>query len=166
MTPNASMWGTVVGLLTMALGASEVVGQSQNSNPSIPWSRITWSTSNTDGKRVEHAALLIEVRIPGTGKPILMQLDTGCDADLVYDIPFGQLGLEFGRTGPNKALLSGSIGGQHFDRETFSIRKTTASWLSLFLLSIQQHIAVWKGKQVLLGTLGTPFLERRVLLLV
>jgi hypothetical protein len=157
------MRALAIGLLTMALCAP--AGRSQNSNLPIPWSRIIWSDSNTNGKRVEHAVLLLEVQIPGIGKPIPMQLDTGCDANLVYDIPFGQLGLDFARSGPNKALLSGSIGGYHFDRETFYIRKTASSWLSLFLFSIQERIAIWKGRQVLLGTIGAAFVERRVLLL-
>jgi hypothetical protein len=95
-----------------------------------------------------------------------MQLDTGCDADLVYDIPFRQLDLHLPRSGPNTVVLAGMIGGRRFEREPFFIYKNTrASWLNSTLSSIGHRISIWTGRQVLLGTIGAAFLENRVLLL-
>ena len=131
----------------------------------ISWAPMIWSPSNMGGRTIEHAALLLEVQIRGVEKPVRMQLDTGCDADLVYEIPFDQLGLDLLRNAKNRAVLAGTVGGRQFAREPFYIRSAGVSWLASLAMSIQQRIAIWKGKPVLLGTVGAAFLEHRVLLL-
>jgi hypothetical protein len=158
---------TVFRTFVQALGlATCAAGQSPAALPPIPWARMIWSPANVGGKTVEHAALMVEVQLKGVEKPVLMQLDTGCDADLVYDIPFGLLDPGGMRAGRNEVLLGGTVGGRPFEREPFFIRGTAGvSWLSSLLLSVQERIAIWKGKEVLLGTIGAAFLEQRVLLL-
>ena len=146
--------------------ATCAAGQPATALPPIPWARMIWSPANVGGKTVEHAALMVEVQLKGVEKPVLMQLDTGCDADLVYDIPFGLLDPGGSRAGRNQVLLGGTVGGRQFEREPFFVRGTAGvSWLSSLLLSAQERIAIWKGKEVLLGTIGAAFLEQRVLLL-
>ena len=127
---------------------------------------MIWIPAKLGGKTVEHAGLVVEVQLNGVKNPVLMQLDTGCDADLVYDIPFDQLGLDLTRVGQNQVSLGGTVAGRPFERERFYVRKTAgASFLSLFLLSLAERIAIWRGKPILLGTIGAVFLEQRVLLL-
>jgi hypothetical protein len=151
----------------LAFGFCEcAAGQPATAFPPIPWGRMIWSLANVGGKTVEHAALMVEVQLKGVEKPVLMQLDTGCDADLVYDIPFGLLDPGGARAGRNQVLLGGTVGGRQFEREPFFIRGTAGvSWLSSLLLSAQERIAIWKGKEVLQGMIGAAFLEQRVLLL-
>jgi hypothetical protein len=122
---------------------------------------MVWSGEKT----IEHAALLVEAQIRGVARPVLMQLDTGCDVNLVYEIPFGQVDPGFPRTGSNQALLAGAIAGRGFEREPFFVRKAGLPWLNRLAASIEQRVATWKGKPVLLGTVGAAFVERRALLL-
>ena len=69
---------------------------------------------------------MLEVQLNGVKNPVLMQLNTGCDVDLVYGISFDQLGLDVTRAGQNQVLLGGTVGSRRFERERFYVRKSAA----------------------------------------
>ena len=58
----------------------------QSSSDPIAWSRIGWESDSVTlaGKPVEHAALMVELRLDGMSAPMLMQLDTGTPASVLY----------------------------------------------------------------------------------
>lgn len=132
----------------------------------IRWAGMIWQPQNVAGQTIEHGALMLELHLDGAKTPVYMQLDTGCDADLVYRIAYEELAPEAARLGRDRIALNGTAAGQRFAREPFFIRREAGvSWVAKFLAAAGLHCNALKGKPVLVGTVGTPFLENRILLL-
>jgi hypothetical protein len=145
----------------LALGVSLcAIAQPQTA---ISWDRMIWWPSNTGGKTIEHAALLVEVRIDGLKNPVLMQLDTGCDVDLVYGAPYDQFGNLPPRHG-RQVTLSGTIAGSRFEDERFYVREERG-WFNQFQQWAAVRWAIFKGKPIIFGTIGAEYMEQRVLVL-
>jgi hypothetical protein len=131
----------------------------------IPWAPITWQSATLGGKTV-HAVLLVELHLDGVKPPVLMQLDTGCDTDLIYGISYDQFSSLPPRDGRNQIPLSGNLAGTRFHREPFYVRGDAGiSWIMRTLQSLSQRLDLYKGKPILFGTIGAAFLEHRILLL-
>jgi hypothetical protein len=110
----------------------------------IAWAPFVWSPGRT--------GLLVEARQDGVLAPFLLQLDTGCDANLLYP----------GALDPalvhNRELrLNGSIAAYRVTREPFTIYKARFTGI---------NIRLWPSPgPALAGTLGEPFFEHRILIL-
>jgi hypothetical protein len=128
----------------------------------IVWDRIAWHSEHG----VPHAALMLDVRLDGVKAPVLMQLDTGCDVNMVFAEVYDASSELPARAGSRQVGLSGVAAGARFDRERFWIRHAAPSWLpsglaALLILRRQEQ----RGQPISFGTLGAEFLEKRVLLL-
>src|ERR1039458_6610336 len=116
---------------------------------------MVWSPSNIGGKTVDHAALLVEVHLDGVKNPVVMQLDTGCNSDLVYTASYDRLDDLPPRLGRKKIFLSGTVAGSRIDRESFYCRtESGVSWFTQFLESAAQQFYLFTGKPILIGTIG------------
>jgi hypothetical protein len=132
----------------------------------VRWTSMIWQPQGGAAQTVEHGALLLELHLDGATNPAYMQLDTGCDADLVYRLPYEELAPRAIRLGRDRIAVSGTAAGLRFASEPFHIRREAGfSWAARFLAAAGLHWNALKGKPVLVGTIGTPFLENRILLL-
>jgi hypothetical protein len=76
----------------------------------IRWSRMGWEPMNVNGRVVEHAALMADVELKGSGHG-LMQLDLGAYSSVLY-----------GSGGRNGVVTSGAIARRPFEDERFGFR--------------------------------------------
>lgn len=156
---------TAFGVFLLALGVfPRAIAPLQAASPSIPWNKIIWLPANVGDKTIQHAALMLEVRLDGVKNPVLMQLDTGCDSDLVDGAAyerFDKLPLK-----RRQVSLSGTVAGSRVEHEQFFVRtEGGVSWLQQFLRSIALDYSLFRGKPILFGTIGAAFLEQRTLVL-
>jgi len=112
--------------------------------PTLGWSNMVWQAQKLGGRDVPHAALMVEVAVEGLPAPALMQLDTGA-LNWVYRVP---------KDAPwwrgNQVAITGRAAGRRFHDEWFGRRDDPR--------------AAMDGKPIV-GTLGAPFFENRVLIL-
>lgn len=121
----------------------------------IPWSPFEWISFSIGDKTFDRAAILIPVKLTGTTRALWMQLDTGSDATMVYEIPWKQLHLTVPQAAgdSSKILLSAAIGNQWFD----------SLWVRMaygFGDSLTE-----KEERPVIGTIGQDWLIGRILLL-
>lgn len=121
---------------------------SGESGPVLGWSHMVWQSMKIGGRDVPHAALMVEVAVSGLPLPALMQLDTGA-VNWVYHKPGETLHERFWR-GNSSMTLDGTVAGQAFHDEWFNLR------------GVGMPIV---GGTPLVGTLGIPFFENRILIL-
>jgi hypothetical protein len=83
----------------------------------IEWSRFEWISSTIGDKTFDQVGILVPVKLKGNPKTFWMQLDTGADFTVLYQIPFNQLKYPAQPiTGQEDFVaLSGSIGNCPFD---------------------------------------------------
>jgi len=89
----------------------------ESCSASIEWSKFEWISSTIGDKTFDRVGILVPVKLKNNPKTFWMQLDTGTDVTVVYQIPFSQLNYP---VKPIKGLedfvaLSGSIGNCPFD---------------------------------------------------
>lgn len=134
--------------------------------PAIAWTRMIWMSIDTAAGQREHGALMVEVRLDGMAKPALMQLDTGCDSDLLNGVPYEYLDRHDRAVGQRQFALSGAAAGSRFADERFTVQKgSEASLLGRAVIFAARHWGYGTGKPLILGILGAAFFEQRVLLL-
>ena len=107
------------------MGAWCAGAQTQAPAAAIPWAKMIWTPAISSGQRIEHAALMAEVRLDGMKTAALMQLDTGCDVDLLYAAAYEQLARHDRSLGPRQFALSGTAFGGRFTDERFYVRSGT-----------------------------------------
>ncbi len=83
----------------------------------IEWSQFEWISSSIGDKTFDRVGILVPVKLKNNPKTFWMQLDTGSDFTVLYQIPFNQLNYP---AQPIKGqedfvALSGSIGNCPFD---------------------------------------------------
>ena len=83
----------------------------------VEWSQFEWIGSTIGDKTFDRAAILVPVKLKNNPKTFWMQLDTGTDVTVLYQLPFSQLKYP---AQPIKGqedfvALSGSIGNCPFD---------------------------------------------------
>jgi hypothetical protein len=113
---------------------------------------MIWESADFGGKNVEHAALKVEMRIEGSADPVVMQLDTGADSNVLYGLAYKHLPSAPPLTGKTQILLGGVAARRAFHDE-------------LFYISGDFGGAGEPGKPLLIGTIGAHFFEQRILLL-
>ena len=117
----------------------------------IHWSNILWAPMQVDGVRLDHAALMVEAAIEGASAPVRMQLDLGTYGTVMYRSAYRRLrGVD--PATPGLVPMSGSIAGRPFHNEQFGFRADEGG-------------GSWAGPPMVLGSLGSSFFERRVLIL-
>jgi hypothetical protein len=166
-------------ILLMAFAVSPfVAAQKPPAGGPISWSPIRWSSQKLGDNTLDHSALMVEFRLDGVKDPALMQLDTGCDVDLVYGASYDRLGGRFPRVARNQVSLSGRAAGSRFERERFYVQESPGGihvnltpLLAVALppaglaLLAAESLPRSGGGPALLGTIGAEFLEERILLL-
>jgi hypothetical protein len=120
----------------------------------LSWSPIHWESAKIGDRTVDRAALLIPVQLDGMPRPILVQLDLGADLSQFDSVAYEQL---FGkgtapRDKPKKLPFTGVFGGARVNTHLFDVVP-------------QQGEPTPAGKPILLGTLGTDFFAKRMLIL-
>ena len=137
----------------MTLGLWLLLGSSISSNAQqVSWTRINWASANIGGQRVEHAALLVPVRLDGAASPAVMQLDTGADASVLYGVPYHPRSSADPCATQRECTLSGEFGATRFENVQFRVDPKFGA-------------SPPPGEVAHLGTIGAQFFEHRVLLL-
>jgi len=121
----------------------------------IPWSSFEWSGGSIGDKAFDRAALMVPVRLEHKPDVYWMQLDTGCNVTMVYQIPFDQLNYPAQRIEGRDGFiaLSGSIGNYAFDSFPVFVREDFGDSL------------VAMRARTLIGTVGQDMLAGKVLVL-
>ena len=121
----------------------------------IPWSNFEWSGGSIGGRVFDRAALMVPVRLEHRPDIYWMQLDTGCNVTMVYQIPFDQLNYPARRIeGRDDFIaLSGTIGNCPFDSFPVFVREDFGDSLGAM------------KERVLIGTVGPDMLAGKVLVL-
>jgi len=124
-------------------------------SPDIEWSQFEWRGSSIGGKTFDRAVILVPVKLKDNPKIFWMQLDTGIDVTVVYQIPFNQLNYP---AQPIKGqedfvALSGSIGNCPFDSFPVFIYKDFGDSLDN------------KQEYPVIGSVGQDILAGKILLL-
>ena len=117
----------------------------------VLWSNMVWEPFNANGRTVDHAALMVEVELEGSGAPFLMQLDLGTYLTVMYRSAYAGLRRN-DRATPNGVLMSGTIAKRRFQEESFGFRPDAGE-------------PGPGDKPIRLGSLGSSFFEHRILLL-
>ncbi len=110
----------------------------------IEWTKMIWESADLGPRTEEHAALMLEVKLDSQPASALMQLDTGASGNFVY----------IDNTEPLDparlfVTLSGTVARRPMQGEQF------------FRFPFHDP----SGRLPLIGTIGLPFFERRILLL-
>ena len=112
---------------------------------------MAWEPLNVSGHTVEHAALMVEVELEGSSKPVLMQLDLGTYSTVMHRTPYAELRRK-DRVTRNIVSMSGTIANRRFQDERFGFRTDVPE-------------PTPANKPLRLGTIGSSFFEHRILLL-
>jgi len=110
----------------------------------IKWTKMIWAAADLGPRAEPHAALLLEVKLDSQPAPARMQLDTGASGNFLY----------MSKTEPLDPArmfitLNGTVAGCPMQGETF----------------IKAPRQEPSGDPPLIGTIGLPFFERRILLM-
>jgi hypothetical protein len=121
----------------------------------IPWSNFEWSGGSIGDKVFDRAALMVPVRLEHRPDLYWMQLDTGCNVTVVYQIPFDQLKYPVQRIeGRDDFIaLSGAIGNCPFDSFPVFVWEDFGDSLGA------------RGEHSRIGTIGPDMLAGKVLVL-
>src|ERR1051325_9086836 len=141
----------LAGVISAAVGG---LAQTQPApeKPPFSWTNMIWHSASIGGRSVEHAALMVEIKLDGMETPAIMQLDLGSDATMVYGVPYGQLHRNDTAAGQNMVSLSGTLANRRFEGERFHVRADFGE-------------PITPGKPIILGTAGLDFFAQRILLL-
>jgi hypothetical protein len=119
---------------------------------SLPWSKMVWEADTRGGRTTAHAALMVEVQIESIATPVLMQLDTGANNDVLYTKIYEQLHPKETPGDQYWIGLTGTVAGRSFKGEWFA--------------HAHDEIEVLKpGQTPVIGTIGAAFFKRRILVM-
>jgi len=121
----------------------------------ISWSSFEWSGGSIGDKAFDRATLMVPVRLEHKPDVYWMQLDTGCNVTVVYQIPFDQLKYPAQRIeGRDDFIaLSGTIGNCPFDSFPVFVWEDFGDSLGAM------------KERALIGTVGQDMLAGKVLVL-
>jgi hypothetical protein len=142
---------SLAALAAALLAAILVLRGSAPEDNQVLWSNMLWEPLNVGGRTVDHAALMVEVELEGSGAPFLMQLDLGTYLTVMYRSAYAGLRRNDSAT-QNGLLISGTIANRHFQDETFGFRPDAGE-------------PGPAKKPIRLGSIGSSFFEHRILLL-
>jgi hypothetical protein len=83
----------------------------------MEWSQFEWTSSSIGGKKFDRVAILVPMKLKNNPRTFWMQLDTGSDFTVLYQIPFSQLNYPIQPIKGQEAFvpLSGTLGNCPFD---------------------------------------------------
>jgi hypothetical protein len=142
MRPQSSNLNAKGGIAALAIALASIV----RAQP-IDWSKMVWESAALGPRTEEHAALMLEVKLDSQSAPALMQLDTGSGGNLIYVSKTELLDPAHYSTVLNGTIAGRPIQGEQFIRFPFHDGPDPP------------------GRPPLIGTIGLPFFERRILLL-
>src|ERR1044072_6330613 len=110
----------------------------------IKWTKMIWEAGDLGSRTEPHAALLLEVKLESQPAPARMQLDTGASGNILYMSKTERLD-----PAHMFITLNGTVAGRTMQGEPF--------------IKIPHQEPT--GDPPLIGTIGMPFFERRILLM-
>lgn len=119
----------------------------------LRWTDFAWHAVDANGQRLERAALLVPATIVGLPGTHALQLDTGAHLNFLHGGAVADVDPAYAAALGRWALLTGEIAGMSVTDERFTV---LADYRAIFM----------RGEPTpVIGTLGLPFLERRVLII-
>ena len=127
----------------------------ESCSAAIEWSQFEWISSSIGDKTFDRAAILVPVKLKNNPKTFWMQLDTGTDVTVLYQIPFSQMKypVQPVKEQENFVALSGSIGNCPFDSFPVYMYKNFGDSLND------------KKEHPVIGSVGQDILVGRILIL-
>lgn len=127
----------------------------ESCSAAIEWSQFEWISSTVGNKTFDRAAILVPVKLKNNPKTFWMQLDTGTDVTVLYQIPFNQLKYPVQpiKGKDNFVALSGTIGNCPFDSLPVYMYKDFGDSLND------------KDEHPVIGSVGQDILVGRILVL-
>lgn len=119
----------------------------------LRWTDFTWHAVIANGQRLERAALFVSAAIAGLPGTHSLQLDTGSHLNFLHGGAVADVDAAYARTLGRTTTVTGRIAGAPTTGEPFTV--------------IPEYRAIFtRGEPTpVIGTLGTPFLERWVLII-
>jgi hypothetical protein len=118
----------------------------------IVWTSFRWRGTMMGQRVVEHSVLQVPIRLPNAPDSLFLQLDTGSDQSMLYEVPYRELRPGLPGTLPAFVLEAAVVGTARLDSDTIWLRPKSG-----------RPIASTRARTV--GTLGADVLRRRVLVL-
>lgn len=118
----------------------------------IAWTSFRWRGSMMGPRVVERSVLQVPVRLPNAPDSLFLQLDTGSDQSMFYEIPYRELRPGLPESLPRFVFEPAVVGTETLDRDTIWVRPKSG-----------RPIASTRARTI--GTLGADVLRRRVLVI-
>jgi hypothetical protein len=122
------------------------------SGPEIQWDNFRWRGAMFGTRVVQKAALQVPIRIDSAPDNLFLQLDTGSDGTMFYEVPYREIRQALPASLPRFVLESARIGRTDASRDTFWMRPKSG-----------RPINATGARTV--GTLGADFIRHRTLVL-
>ncbi len=119
----------------------------------LPWTGFVWHAIDANGQRLEKAALFVPATIAGLKGRHALQLDTGAHLNFLHGGAVADVDPAYAAALTQSVSLSGEIAGAPMAGERFVVQPGYRAIFS-------------KGEPTpVIGMIGLPFLERRVLII-
>lgn len=119
---------------------------------SLEWTKFRWRGAMMGTRAVEHAVLQVPISLPDAPDSLFLQLDTGSDQTMLYEVPFRELRPDLPAALPRLVFERAVVGQAPLDRDTLWLRPKAG-----------RPIASTRARTI--GTLGVDVLRDRVLVL-
>ncbi|WP_133272877.1 hypothetical protein [Hymenobacter radiodurans] len=123
---------------------------------------FVWHAEDTGSGPVAHAGLLVPVQVPGCSRPCYLQFDTGAPYSVLYANPLAALQQQY----PTMRLAF-SAGGDTLKNFRCSLGngQVLARTVKVLPLGAKQLPEAGSNEHLIIGTLGTDFMDGRVLII-
>jgi hypothetical protein len=152
---NAGPWAVVVAVmpaLTACTSVSRPSTGSMQPADTIVWTAFRWRGVMMGERVVERAVLQVPIHLPNAPDSLFLQLDTGSDQSMLYEVPYRELRPDLPVVLPRFVFERAAIGAAALDGDTLWLRPKSG-----------RPIAATRARTV--GTLGADLLRRRVLII-
>lgn len=152
---NAGPWTVLVAamqaLMACTPAARPAAGGTQPAD-TIVWTTFRWRGAMMGERVVERAVLQVPIHLPNAPDSLFLQLDTGSDQSMLYEVPYRELRPDLPVALPPFVFERATIGATALDGDTLWLRPKSG-----------RPIAATRARTV--GTLGADLIRRRVLVL-
>jgi hypothetical protein len=138
--------------LTACTPASRPAAGTTPPADTIVWTAFRWRGTMMGERVVEHSVLQVPIRLPNAPDSLFLQLDTGSDQSMFYEVPYRELRPDLPATLPRFVFERATVGTAALDGDTLWVRPKSG-----------RPLASTRARTI--GTLGADVLRRRVLAL-
>ena len=151
--PRAGDWQVMPATHEATPRPSEPEGRTTHqSSDSLTWTSFRWRGTMMEQRVVERSVLQVPVRLPNAPDSLFLQLDTGSDQSMFYEIPYREVRTDLPTALPRFVFEQAVVGTETLDTDTLWLRPKSG-----------RPIASTRARTI--GTLGADVLRRRVLVL-